>query len=172
MSKFNVLFLCTGNSCRSQMAESILKKIGSDRFNSYSAGSNPDVEKYPETKGVHPKAYKLLEDNGYSVDGLHSKSWNSFLEQKDEIDFVFTLCDKAKQEMNEQCPIFPGQPMTAHWGVFDPAEAYGSEDKIKRVFRDAFTIIKKRIELFTSLPISSLENLALQRKLDQIGNES
>ncbi len=171
MSKLNVLFICSGNSCRSQMAESILKKIGSDRFNAFSAGSNPDVEKYPETKGVHPRAYKLLKDNGYPVEGLHSKNWDKYIKNQDEIDFVFTLCDKAKQEMDEQCPVFPGQPMSAHWGVFDPVAIQGPEDELKRVFRDTFVIIKRRIELFSALPLSTLKGLALQQKLDNIGKE-
>ncbi len=167
--KKSVLFLCTGNSCRSQMAEAILKKIASDRFNVNSAGSSPENGKYPETHGVNPYAYNLLKDNDYSIQGLHSKSWDIFCENNEDIDFAITLCDKAKMEMDKNCPVFPGQPMTAHWGVFDPAEAHGPEEKIKRVFRDAFTIIKKRIELFISLPIASLQNLELQNKLNEIG---
>lgn len=171
MKKFNVLFVCTGNSCRSQMAEAILNKIGADKFNGYSAGSSPETGKYPETRGVHPRAYSLLKENGYNAEKLHSKSWDSFLKQADKIDFVFTLCDKAQAEMEDSCPVFPGQPMTAHWGVFDPADAAGTDDKIDRVFRDVFTIIRRRIELFTSLPLESLETLALKQKLDDIGKQ-
>ncbi len=169
MSKLNVLFICTGNSCRSQMAEAILKKTAGDKFNAFSAGSSPDLNKYPDTKGVNPRAYKILKDNGYPVEDLHAKTWDEFLKHPEKIDFVFTLCDKAKQEIDELCPVFPGQPLNAHWGVFDPALISGPEEELDRVYRDVFVIIKRRIELFSSLPFSSLEDLALQKEIDEIG---
>jgi protein-tyrosine-phosphatase len=172
MEKFSVLFLCTGNSCRSQIAESVLKKIAPLKFNAFSAGSSPDLERYRETKGVNPDAYKLLKDNGYSVEELYAKDWDIYLKMQDKIDFVFTLCDKAKAEIDEACPVFPGQPLQAHWGVFDPSEIKGSQERIERAFRDVFTIIKRRIELFVSLPFESLKGLALQSKINDIGKEN
>lgn len=151
------------------MAEAILNKNGKGNFKAYSAGSKPSNDKYPKTNGVHPKAYKLIKASGYPVDNLHSKNWSKFIKHKDKIDFVFTLCDKAKNEVNEECPVFPGQPLTAHWGVPDPAEATGNEEEINRIFRDVFAIIKRRIDLFISLPLESLERLSLKQKLDDIG---
>ena len=159
---YNVLFLCTGNSARSIMAEAILNAKGNPRFTAYSAGSHPSGK-------VHPEALKCLEAANNQTEGLHSKSWDEFAQPgAPRLDFVFTVCDNAA---NEVCPIWPGQPMTAHWGVPDPAAVQGSLAEIERAFRNAFTLLDRRISLFLGLPLTSIDNLALKRQLDQIGRE-
>ncbi|MGD9537254.1 MAG: arsenate reductase ArsC [Alphaproteobacteria bacterium] len=157
---FNVLFLCTGNSARSIMAEAILGALGPGRFRAYSAGSHP--------KGaVHPHSLALLQSLGHEMAGLRSKSWDEFARPgAPPLDFVFTVCDKAASEV---CPIWPGQPMTAHWGVPDPAAVTGSEAEIALAFRDAYRMLHRRLSLFTSLPIASIDKLSLQTKLREIG---
>ena len=164
MSKrYNVLFLCTGNSARSIMAEAILNAKGNPTFTAYSAGSHPSGK-------VRPEALSRLEAAHISIEGLRSKCWDEFLNpDAPKLDFIFTVCDNAA---NEVCPIWPGQPMTAHWGVPDPAEVQGSPQEIERAFRNAFTQLDRRILLFLSLPLSSIDQLALKKELDQIGRES
>jgi protein-tyrosine-phosphatase len=157
---YNVLFLCTGNSARSIMGEAILNKIGDGKFHAWSAGSQP--------KGaVNPHALKLLKRLGFATDGFRSKNWDEFAEPgAPALDFVFTVCDNAA---NEVCPVWPGQPMTAHWGIPDPAAVEGSEDRIALAFREAFKFLHRRIELFANLPVRSLDRMSLQHRLDEIG---
>jgi arsenate reductase (thioredoxin) len=157
---FNVLFLCTGNSARSIMAEAILNKVGAGKFRAHSAGSHP--------KGrVHPETLRLLQSLDYETSGFRSKSWHEFTAPgAPQFDFVFTVCDNAAAEA---CPLWPGQPMTAHWGVPDPAEATGSEAEIALAFKDAYRMLNRRIGIFTSLPLRSLDRLTLQNKLKDIG---
>lgn len=162
-SSYNVLFLCTGNSARSIMAEGIMKRKGAPRFHAFSAGSHPAGK-------VRPEALRQLESAGLSTAGARSKSWDEFaLPGAPSLDFVFTVCDNAA---NEVCPIWPGQPMTAHWGVPDPAAVQGSPEEIDRAFKAAFSILDRRISLFLCLPITSLDQMALQRNLDDIGRQS
>jgi arsenate reductase (thioredoxin) len=157
---YNVLFLCTGNSARSIMAEAILNHRGQGRFTAFSAGSHP-------TGRPRPEALHQIEAAGISTAGLRSKSWDEFAAPgAPQLDFVFTVCDNAA---NEQCPYWPGQPMTAHWGIADPAAVKGTPEEIARAFRDAFVILDRRIGLFLSLPLSTLANLAIKREIDQIG---
>jgi arsenate reductase len=158
--RFNVLFLCTGNSARSILAESILRKDGAGRFRSFSAGSMP--------KGaVHPLALRTLDSMDYPAGGMRSKSWLEFAAPDAPVmDFVFTVCDNAA---GESCPIWPGQPMTAHWGLPDPAAVEGSDEQKLRAFAEAFRYLSNRIHLFTNLPMEKLSNLSLQKKLDAIG---
>lgn len=157
---YNVLFLCTGNSARSIMAEAILNFKGRLNFTAFSAGSHP-------TGMVRPEALQQIETAGMSTGGLRSKSWEEFsLPGSPPLDFVFTVCDKAAAEV---CPIWPGQPMTAHWGVPDPAAAQGSTAEVERAFREAFFILERRISLFLCLPFKSLDELALKREIDRIG---
>ena len=157
---FNVLFLCTGNSARSIMAESILAREGMGKFNAYSAGSQPKGE-------VHPAAIHLLEQLNHKTDNLRSKNWDEFAaEGAPELDFVFTVCDNAA---NEVCPIWPGQPMSAHWGLPDPAAVEGTEAEVAAAFADAYRMLNQRISIFVNLPLSSLDQLSLQDKLDAIG---
>ena len=156
----NVLFLCTGNSARSILAEAILNQKGSPNFRAYSAGSHP-------TGRVNPIAVKLLDAAKMPVANLRSKSWDEFAKPgARKMDFVFTVCDNAA---NEICPVWPGQPITAHWGVPDPAAMAGSQSQIERAFRDAFVTLDRRISLFLSLPLASLDVLALKGKLNEIG---
>jgi arsenate reductase len=157
---YHVLFLCTGNSARSIMAECALRRWGGARFVAYSAGSHP--------KGaVHPLALRLLRQLNYDTTGLRSKSWDEFAQAgAPPLDFVFTVCDQAAAEV---CPIWPGQPMTAHWGVEDPAAFEGPEDKALARFRAVYGYLENRIKIFVSLPLASLDRLALQRRLDAIG---
>ena len=157
---YNVLFLCTGNSARSVLAEAILNRAGAGRFRAFSAGSHP--------KGaVHPYALDLLRNQNLPVDGLRSKSWDEFaVAGAPEMHFVFTVCDDAAAEV---CPIWPGQPISAHWGVPDPAAAGGSEAERRFAFADAFRMLGNRISIFVSLPMHSLDRLALQERLDAIG---
>ncbi|WP_321448361.1 arsenate reductase ArsC [uncultured Cohaesibacter sp.] len=157
---YNVLFLCTGNSARSILAEAILNRTGAGRFKAFSAGSNP-------TGTVNPHAIALLKRLNYNTDFATSKSWNMFaVPDAPKLDFVFTVCDNAA---GETCPIWPGQPMTAHWGVPDPAAATGSESEIALAFSDAYRMLNSRISIFSSLPIASIDRLSLQNKLDAIG---
>jgi arsenate reductase (thioredoxin) len=157
---FNVLFLCTGNSARSIMAEAILNRAGRGKFQAFSAGSQP--------KGrVHPYTLDLLRRLNFDVSRMRSKSWNEFAEPDAlKLDFVFTVCDNAA---NEVCPVWPGQPMTAHWGVPDPAAATGNEAQIRMAFADALRMLTNRINIFVSLPLRSLDQISLQRQLDSIG---
>ena len=156
----NVLFLCTGNSARSIMAESILSSLGKNKFNAYSAGSRP-------TGRVNPFAVELLGKNQLPTDGLRSKDWSEFSRPGAPfMHFVFTVCDQAVAEV---CPVWPGQPMTAHWGVNDPAAVSGSDDDKRRAFLRAYTELHRRISLFVSLPFDKINNLALKEKLDEIG---
>ena len=157
---FNVLFLCTGNSARAIMAEAILNKLGAGKFRAFSAGSHPKGQ-------VHPETTRLLRSLGYDVSGFRSKSWNEFARPGGPpLDFVFTVCDNAA---GETCPVWPGQPMTAHWGVPDPAEATGNSAEIALAFKDAYRMLERRIGIFVSLPLRSLDQLSLQNKLRQIG---
>jgi len=157
---FIVLFLCTGNSARSIMAEAILNKIGRGKFRAFSAGSQP--------KGrVNSNAIQLLKSLNYGTSHFRSKSWAEFAKpDAPRLDFVFTVCDNAA---GETCPVWPGQPITAHWGVPDPAEAKGTEAEIGLAFKDAYRMLSRRIDIFTALPIRSLDKLSLQQKLHEIG---
>lgn len=157
---YNVLFLCTGNSARSILAESILREIGGGRFSAFSAGSQPKGE-------VNPYALLTLEQMGYSSHGFRSKSWDEFAAPgAPQMDFVFTVCDSAA---GEACPVWPGQPMTAHWGIEDPAAAGGSDIDKQRAFATAFRYLKNRIEQFVAIPIHRLDKLALGERLREIG---
>jgi arsenate reductase len=157
---FEVLFLCTGNSARSILAESILNRVGHGRFHAHSAGSMP-------TGSVNPHALSLLERMGYPTGDLRSKSWDEFAAGgAPEFDFIITVCDNAAGEV---CPIWPGKPMRTHWGVPDPAAAAGNEAQIALAFADAHRVLKNRIDLFTSLPMDKLDALSLKRRLDEIG---
>lgn len=157
---YNVLFLCTGNSARSILAESALNRLGAGRFRGLSAGSFPKGE-------VHPYALELLERQNYPIEHLRSKSWNELAAPGAEpLDFVFTVCDNAAGEV---CPIWPGQPMTAHWGLPDPAAVEGSEAEQRLAFADTLRMLYNRISIFVSLPIESLDKLSLQNRLRDIG---
>jgi arsenate reductase (thioredoxin) len=159
---YNVLFLCTGNSARSIMAEAAMNHpaIGGGRFRAFSAGSHPKGE-------VHPLAVNLLQEQRISTEGLRSKAWDEFAEPgAPPLDFVITVCDNAAAE---QCPYWPGHPATAHWGVPDPAAVEGTDDEKRKAFADAFMVLKRRIELFASLPFEKLEGLAVQTRAKQIG---
>jgi arsenate reductase (thioredoxin) len=157
---FNVLFLCTGNSARSVMAEAILNKLGAGKFRAYSAGSQPKGQ-------VHPETLQLLRGLGYDTSAFRSKSWSEFGSPgAPHLDFVFTVCDSAAAEA---CPLWPGQPMTAHWGVPDPAVATGSPAEIALAFKDAYRMLHRRIGVFVSLPLRSLDQLSLQNRLKEIG---
>lgn len=160
--RYNVLFLCTGNSARSIMAEGIMNFKGQPQFTAYSAGSHPSGK-------VRPEALRQLETAHIATSGFRSKSWDEFSRpDSPKLDFVFTVCDNAA---NEVCPIWPGQPMTAHWGVPDPAAVKGTEEEVRKAFRDAFLILDRRISLFLSLPLASVERLALKKELDNIGRQ-
>ena len=157
---YNALFLCTGNSARSVLSEAILNHKGTGRFRAYSAGSHP-------TGRVNPYALDLLNRMGLPTDGLRSKSWDEFAAPgAPQIDFIFTVCDTAAGEV---CPIWPGHPMTAHWGIPDPAAVEGSDLDKTNAFRDAYRVLERRIDLLTALPIASLDRLALQQQLHDIG---
>lgn len=157
---YNVLFLCTGNSARSIMAEAILNRIGMGKFHAYSAGSHPKGQ-------IHPETIRLLEGLHYDMSHLRPKSWNEFAKPGAPLlDFVFTVCDNAA---GETCPVWPGQPMTAHWGIPDPAEATGTPAEVALAFKDAYRMLDRRIGIFVSLPLNSLDQLTLQRKLRDIG---
>lgn len=158
---YNVLFLCTGNSARSIMAEALLNRAGNGRFKAYSAGSFPKGE-------VHPEALRLLESVGISTEGLRSKSWDEFAAPSaPKIDFIFTVCDNAA---GETCPIWPGHPMTAHWGIEDPAQAQGPA--LREAFKRAMFYLNNRINLFLALPVEELDEMTLQTRLQEIGSRS
>jgi len=157
---YNALFLCTGNSARSIMAEAILNHKGKGTFHGYSAGSHPSGQPRPE-------ALKEIKSAGIAIDGLRSKSWDEFAAPgSPQMDFVFTVCDNAA---NEICPIWPGQPMTAHWGIPDPAAVIGTTEEVERAFHDAFVVLDRRIGLFLSLPLVTLKEFAIQREIEKIG---
>ena len=157
---YNVLFLCTGNSARSILAEAVLNRLGGEKFRAFSAGSDPKGK-------VHPQALALLQGLGFPIAELRSKSWNEFaLPDAPSLDFVFTVCDNAA---NEVCPVWPGQPMTAHWGIPDPAAVEGDEAAIVHAFKDALLTLQRRIELFAALPVKSLDRISLKKRLDEIG---
>ncbi|MBU0584241.1 MAG: arsenate reductase ArsC [Alphaproteobacteria bacterium] len=159
---FNVLFLCTGNSARSILAEAILNRVGQGRFKAYSAGSQPKGE-------VHPYALQLLKSLNHDTSFARSKSWEEFAAPgAPQMHFVFTVCDNAAMEA---CPVWPGQPMTAHWGVPDPAAAEGTDAEKHFAFADTYRMLNSRISIFTSLPMNMLDRLALQKRLDEIGAE-
>ncbi len=159
---YNVLFLCTGNSARSILAEAILNHKGQPRFRAYSAGSHPAGR-------VNAGAIRQLEDCHLPTAGLRSKSWDEFAQPgASEMDFVFTVCDNAA---NEVCPVWPGHPMTAHWGIPDPAAVKGTNEEVRRAFRDAFLTLERRIDLFLNLPLTSLDRLAIKRRVDEIGQQ-
>jgi arsenate reductase len=157
---FNVLFLCTGNSARSIIAESILRQVGAGRFQAYSAGSRP-------TGRVNPFALEMLRHNRMPTDGLRSKNWDEFAKaDAPQLDFVITVCDNAAGEV---CPVWPGQPMSAHWGIPDPAAVGGSDDDKRKAFVEASRTLLSRVRIFTSLPLHTLDRLSLQRKMDELG---
>lgn len=157
---YNVLFLCTGNSARSVLAEAILNKIGAGKFRAYSAGSQPKGE-------VNPHTVRLLQDLDYDTSGFRSKSWSEFsLPSAPKFDFVFTVCDSAAAEA---CPVWPGHPMTAHWGIPDPAAATGTEAEIALAFKEAYRLLERRIAAFTSLPLRALDQMTLRKRLQEIG---
>ncbi|MGE5265930.1 MAG: arsenate reductase ArsC [Deltaproteobacteria bacterium] len=157
---FNVLFLCTHNSARSVIAECVMNELGKERFKAFSAGSQPSGR-------VNPHAIEMLEQLNYDVSGLRSKSWNEFAApDAPKMDFVFTVCDDAA---NETCPYWPGQPMTAHWGLPDPSRMLGSEAEVRAAFADTHRMLYQRISIFLNLPLSTLDKMSLQSKLDEIG---
>jgi len=157
---YNVLFLCTGNSARSIMAEAIMNFKGQPQFTAYSAGSHPNGR-------IRPEALRQLEVAHIPTSGLRSKRWDEFSKpDAPKLDFVFTVCDNAAKEI---CPVWPGQPLTAHWGVADPAATVGTAEEIQKAFRDAFFFLERRISLFLSLPLASIDRLALKKELDSIG---
>jgi len=160
---FNILFLCTGNSARSILAEAIMNKAGAGKFFAYSAGSMPKGK-------LHPKALELLSRLDYPTAGLRSKSWDEFAAPgAPELDFVITVCDNAAGEV---CPIWPGQPMTAHWGIPDPAAVEGAPVEVNFAFNDAYRVLNNRLTLFASLPFESLDRLSLKRRIDEIGTKT
>ncbi len=160
---FNVLFLCSGNSARSIMAEAILNREGMGKFKAYSAGSQPRGE-------VHPFTADLLERLNYDVSQFHSKNWKEFAQPNaPKMDFVFTVCDQVAAEV---CPVWPGQPLTAHWGLPDPVQAVGNEIERRLAFSEAYRMLRNRISIFVSLPMKSLDHLALQNSLDEIGKNT
>lgn len=160
MQSYNVLFLCTGNSARSIIAEALLNHWGKGRFRAFSAGSHPKA-------AVHPLALEVLRRNHVPTQGLRSKSWEEFaISDAPPLDFVFTVCDRAAAEV---CPVWPGQPMTAHWGIHDPAAVEGTDDERVRAFTKAFTELDARLKIFTSLRLDMLDKLALKKQLDEIG---
>jgi protein-tyrosine-phosphatase len=160
---YNVLFLCTGNSARSIMAEAIMNREGAGKFRGFSAGSHPKGD-------VHPYTLDLLKRLNHDVSAARSKSWDEFAaEGAPKMDFVFTVCDQAAAE---PCPYWPGQPMTAHWGLPDPAAAQGSEAEMRLAFSETYRMLRNRISIFVNLPLKTLDKLSLQRKLDEIGKET
>ena len=161
---YNVLFLCTGNSARSILGEALLNHlaINSGKFKGYSAGSHPKGQ-------VNPFALDILKANNFPADGLRSKSWDEFAgEGAPKMDFVFTVCDQAAAE---QCPFWPGQPMTAHWGLSDPAAMEGTDEQKRKAFRDTLMVLRRRIEIFVSLPLDKLDRMAIQKRVKEIGRE-
>ena len=161
-SRYDVLFLCTGNSARSIMAEAIMNKKGFPTFTAYSAGSHPKGE-------IHPAAIRQIEAARLPTNGLRSKDWGEFAKPgAPTLDFVFTVCDNAAKEV---CPVWPGQPITAHWGVPDPATVEGTPEQIQRAFLDAFTVLDRRINLLLCLPLSGLDSLAIKKEVERIGHQ-
>ena len=159
---YNVLFLCTGNSARSIMAEAIMNQKGRPNFTAYSAGSHP-------SGAVRPEAIAQIESARLPTDGLRSKSWDEFAKpDAPKLDFVFTVCDNAAKEV---CPFWPGQPMTAHWGVPDPAAVRGTIEEIKRAYREAFVTLERRISLFLCLPLAAIDELAIKQEIEKIGRQ-
>ena len=159
---YNILFLCTGNSARSIMAEAITNQKGQPNFVAFSAGSHPSGT-------VRPEALRQLEVAHLPTAGLRSKSWEEFAKpDAPRLDFVFTVCDNAA---NEVCPVWPGQPMTAHWGIPDPAAAQGTREQVEKAFREAFFLLDRRISLFLSLPLSTLDRFSLKKEIDNIGRQ-
>lgn len=159
---FNVLFLCTGNSARSIMAEALMNRAGQGRFRAFSAGSQPKGE-------VHPQAIATLKKAGFNTGFARSKDWTEFAEEgAPQMDFVFTVCDNAA---SEACPVWPGQPMSAHWGIPDPAAVEGSESELAIAFAESFRMLDSRISVFCSLPLNSIDRLSLQNRLDEIGSQ-
>jgi len=159
---YNVLFLCTGNSARSILAEAIMNQKGKPNFTAYSAGSRP-------TGTVRPEALRQLEAVHLPTTGLRSKSWDEFAKSgAPHLDFVFTVCDNAA---NEVCPIWPGQPMTAHWGIPDPAAVQGAKEQVEKAFREAFFLLDRRISLFLNLPLATLDRFSLKQKVNEIGQQ-
>jgi len=157
---FNILVLCTGNSARSIMGEALFNTLGKGRFKAYSAGSHP-------TGKVHPFAIEAVERLGYPVGGLRSKSWDEFaVPEAPQMDFIFTVCDRAAGEV---CPVWPGQPITAHWGFEDPAAYVGTDEEKRRKFQEIFRFMTNRIQLFANLPLTSLDKFAIKREMDNIG---
>lgn len=162
MPHYNVLFLCTGNSARSIMAEAVLNRKGASHFTAYSAGSHPSGT-------VRPEALRQIESAGLSTEGLRSKSWDEFTQPgAPHLDFVFTVCDNAAKEA---CPVWPGQPITAHWGVPDPVATRGTPEEIDRAYARAFATLDRRISLLLALPLAGLGSLAIKKELDSIGNQ-
>ena len=160
--RYNVLFLCTGNSARSVIAEAILNRIGAEKFRGFSAGSQPKGQ-------VNPYTLQLLAGLGFDTSGYRSKSWSEFAwGGAPEFDFIFTVCDDAAGEI---CPVWPGKPMTAHWGIPDPAAVTGPPEQIEKAFRDAFFMLERRISLFLNLPLHALDNLAIKKEIDKIGQQ-
>ena len=160
--RYNVLFLCTGNSARSIMAEAIMNKRGFPNFTAYSAGSHPK-------SAVHPAALRQIEAAKLPTNGMRTKDWSEFAKPgAPKMDFVFTVCDNAAKEV---CPIWPGQPMTAHWGVPDRAAVEGTHEQVEKAFRDAFMILDRRISLLLCLPLASLDKLAIKKEIDRIGTQ-
>lgn len=161
-NRYNVLFLCTGNSARSIIAEAIMNRNGSPTFTAFSAGSHPK-------DAVHPAALDQIRTAKLFTDGLRTKDWSEFAKPgAPQMDFVVTVCDNAAKEA---CPVWPGQPMTAHWGVPDPATVQGTPEQIEKAFRDAFMILERRISLFLALPLASLDKLAIKQEIDNIGKQ-
>ena len=159
---FNVLFLCTGNSARSIMAEAMLNQLGAGKYRAFSAGSQPAGQ-------VHPQALEMLKRNAFGTEGLRSKSWDEFATpDAPQMDFVLTVCDNAQAET---CPLWPGQPMSAHWGVPDPASVTSSAEAQQQAFAEAIRLLHRRISLFVNLPVSKLSQLSLQAELHQIGTQ-
>ncbi|MBX3671680.1 MAG: arsenate reductase ArsC [Burkholderiales bacterium] len=157
---YNVLFLCTGNSARSILGEALLNSLGKGRFRAWSAGSHPGGR-------VNPFALEILSKNGFATEGLRSKSWDEFAAPgAPEFDFIFTVCDAGAAET---CPVWPGHPMSAHWGIPDPAAVEGDDETKRRAFRDAFSRLQRRISLLVNLPVQSLDKLSLQKELGEIG---
>ena len=157
---YNVLFLCTGNSARSILAEALLNDLGKDRFKAYSAGSSPRGE-------IHPMALRVLQRQNFNTEEFRSKSWDEFAgTDAPRLDFVFTLCDSAKQET---CPVWTGQPMTAHWGLPDPAAVKGNKAEVAAAFNETIRMLSNRLSLFVELPVTSLDKMRLQEQLDAIG---
>lgn len=157
---FNILVLCTGNSARSIMAEALFNTLGKGRFNAYSAGSHP-------TGTVHPLAIEAVERLGYPTAGLRSKSWDEFAKpDAPQMDFIFTVCDRAAGEV---CPVWPGQPITAHWGFEDPASVVGTDEAKRRKFQEVLRYMTNRVQLFANLPLASLDKFAIKREMDNIG---